>query len=131
MAKSKSRKSKNTRPGNRTAPQDLPSVMVARSQALYLPLPYPAWQIPEVVATIQQVEPSLATEVLLEMLLSHPLQILGDDGQVTSILPLDLVGDENSSASEVLATLEIFNEVGALTWDGDTRTYRLINSVGA
>lgn len=103
---------------------------MAPSKALFLPLPYPAWQMSDVVATIQQVVPSLDTEVLLQMLLSHPLQIRDTDGHVTTIRPLQLVGHENSSASEVLASLEVLHELGALGWEATTRTHLLINPGG-
>ena len=127
MPKSKSRKPKNTRSINRTDPRATTTSMVAPSKAVYLPLPYPAWQISEVIGTIQQVAPSLATEVLLEMLLSHPLQIRDADEQVTTITPLQLVGHEDASASEVLSSLEVLHELGALGWDATTRTHLLIN----
>lgn len=126
MPKSKTRKTKNTRPSHRQDPRASTTSMVAPSQALYLPLPYPAWQMSEVVATIQQVMPSLTKEVLLEMLLSHPLQIRDAEGQENMITPLQLVGSEQASASEVLASLEVLHELGLLAWDATTRTHQLV-----
>ena len=127
MSTSKNRKPKHTRSIIRTDPRASTTSMVAPSKALYLPLPYPVWQISEVTATIQQVAPSLSTEVLLEMLLSHPLQIRDADEQVTTITPLQLVGHENASASDVLSSLEALHELGALAWDATTRTHLLID----
>ena len=123
MPKSKGRKTKNTRSRNRVDPRASTTSTVAPSQALYLPLPYPAWQMSEVVATIQKVVPSLTEEVLLEMLLSHPLHLRDVDGAAHSITPLDLVGDDQASASDVLASLKVLHELGMLTWDATSRTH--------
>ncbi|MDN5745664.1 MAG: hypothetical protein L0H31_11145 [Nocardioidaceae bacterium] len=125
MPKSKTRKTKNTRPSYRQDPRASTTSTVAPSQALYLPLPYPAWQMSEVVATIQQVVPSLTKEVLLEMLLSHPLQIRDAEGQENTITPLQLVGNDQASASEVLASMEVIHELGFLAWDATTRTHQM------
>lgn len=125
MPKSKVRKTKNTRSSNRSDPWASTSSMVAPSQALFLPLPYPVWQMPEVVATIQQVVPSLTKEVLLEMLLSHPLQIRDKEGQEKTITPLQLVGNDQASASEVMASLEVIHELGFLAWDAESRMHQL------
>lgn len=130
MAKSKSRKPKNTRSRSRTDPRASTTSMVAPSQALYLPLPYPAWQMSEVMATIQQVAPSLSTEVLLEMLLSHPLQIRDAEGAEHTITPLQLIGNDQASASEVLASLEVLHELGFLGWDTTSRTHLLLEPGG-
>ncbi|GAA4261788.1 hypothetical protein GCM10022294_11710 [Dietzia aurantiaca] len=124
MPKSKGRKTKNTRSRNRVDPRASTTSTVAPSQALYLPLPYPAWQMSEVVATIQKVVPSLTEEVLLEMLLSHPLHLRDVDGAAHSITPLDLVGDDQASASDVLASLKVLHELGMLTWDATSRTHQ-------
>ena len=57
------------------------------------------------------------------MLLSHPLHLRDVDGAAHSITPLDLVGDDQASASDVLASLKVLHELGMLTWDATSRTH--------
>lgn len=47
-------------------------------------------------------------------------------GHVTTTTPLELVADDQASAAEVPASLEILHELGMLGWDADSRIHLLI-----
>ena len=127
MSKSKSRRAKSTQRRRQVDPRASTTSMVAPSQALFLPLPYPAWKMSEVVAAIQEVVPSLTEEVLLQMLLSHPLHLRDGQGGEFTITPLELVGNDQASASEVLASLEVLHALGMFAWDSTSRTHLLVD----
>lgn len=132
VPKSRGRKSKNhtsrrQRPGGNPARASGSAASgPLPSEAVYLPLPHPVWEMPALARKLHQVEPALTELVLLEMLLSHPLTMQGPEGEEFGITPLELAGDEAQTVSEVMASMQVMHELGVLQWDQATRTHRMV-----
>lgn len=132
MPKSRGRKSKNhtgrrQRSGGNPARAGMSAASgPLLSEAVYLPLPHPVWEMHSLARKLQQVEPALTEPVLLEMLLSHPLAMQGPEGEEFGITPLQLAGDEAQTVSEVMASMKVLHELGFLQWDQATRIHRMV-----